>query len=89
MLTPMETEKQLAEALTIVTYDAETQLPRNLSADNVYALLELPEWRAQIRPLVDRLMQLNLHCFPGYRAIIVEYCRAYSELLKGSTADAV
>lgn len=88
MLTPMETEKQLAEALTIVTYDAETQLPRNLSADNVYALLELPEWRAQIRPLVDRLMQLNLHCFPGYRAIIAEYCRAYSELLKGGTADA-
>lgn len=89
MLTPMETEKQLNEALTILTYEKETQLPRQLSADNVYGLLALPEWRAHIHPLIERLMALNLHCFPGYRAIIAEYCRAYSELLKGATADDV
>lgn len=89
MLTPMETEKQLEEALTILLYDAEKQAPQPLNADNVYALLEQSEWRAQIPPLIERLMQLNLHCFPGYRAIIAEYCRAYNELLKGGTADDV
>lgn len=89
MLTPMETEKQLAELLTILHYDKDTQVPRAISADNVYALLELPDWRAQIKPLIERLMELNLRSFPGYRAIIIEYCRAFGDLLNGSTADDV
>ncbi len=89
MLTPMETEKQLAEVLTILHYDQETQTPRAVSADNVYALLELPEWRAKIRPCVEQLMELNLHSFPGYRAIIMEYCRAFGDLANGATPDQV
>lgn len=89
MLTPMETEKQLAEALIVLHYDKETLTPRPISADNVYDLVELPEWRAQIRPCIDRLMELNLHCFPGYRAIITEYCRALAALLDGTPTDEV
>ena len=34
-------------------------------------------------------MELNLRCFPGYRAIIMEYCRAFNDLLQGAKPDEV
>ncbi|MDO5471518.1 MAG: hypothetical protein Q4F38_09485 [Akkermansia sp.] len=89
MLTPMESENQLVEALTILWYDPETLTPHPVSADNAFALTEVPEWKTKIRPCVDRLMELNLRCFPGYRAIILEYCRALNELMSGTTPDKV
>ncbi len=88
-LTPMETEKQLAEALTVLYYNPSTRTPEPVSVDNLYALVELPDWREQMRPCVDRLMELNLRCFPGYRAILMEYARAISELLNGASPDEV
>ena len=88
-LTPMETEEQLIEALTVMYFDAETETPRPVNADDVYALTALPEWRKHMRPCVDRLTELSHRCFPGYRPIITEYCRAIGELLNGSSPDAV
>lgn len=88
-LTPMETEEQLCEALTIMEYDEVTATPRPVSADDVYALTALPDWQKQMRPCVDRLMDLSQRCFPGYRPIVTEYCRAIAELLNGASPDAV
>jgi len=89
MLTPMETEQQLKEVITILHYDKETRTSRPVSLDNVYALMEVPDWRAQMRPLSDRLLELTVHAFPGYRPIIVEYQRLIAELLNGKSADDV
>lgn len=89
MLTPMESEKALAEALTVLLYDPETLTPHPISAANVYALLEVPDWRNKIKPCIERLMELNLKCFPGYRAIIMEYCHAFNELNNGAKPDEV
>lgn len=89
MLTPTESEKQLNEALTILWYDPETLAPHPVDIANVYALVEVPDWQTKIRPCVERLMELNLRCFPGYRAIILEYCRALNELMNGATPDQV
>ncbi|MBR1978304.1 MAG: hypothetical protein IJ985_02235 [Akkermansia sp.] len=88
-LTPMETEEHLNEALTIMYYDEESATPRPVNADDVYALTATPDWRKQMRPCVERLMDLSHRCFPGYRPIITEYCRAIGELLNGATPDAV
>ena len=88
-LTPMETEEQLAEALNILLYDPETLVPRTISADDAYTLTALPDWRTKIRPCVERLMQLNLQAFPGYRPIIEEYCHAFNELMQGKGPDEV
>lgn len=88
-LTPMETEEQLNEALTVMFYDEESGTPFPVNADDVYTLSAMPEWRKQMRPCVERLMELSHRCFPGYRAIITEYCRAIGELLNGASPDAV
>lgn len=88
-MTPMETERQLTEALTVLYYNPYTRTPEPVSVDNLYALVELPDWREQMRPCIERLMELNLRCFPGYRAILMEYARAIGELLNGATPDAV
>lgn len=88
-LTPMETEKQLAEALTAIRYDEESGTPHPVSVDDLYSLTALPDWRSQMRPCVERLVELSVHCFPGYRPIITEYCRAIGELLKGASPDEV
>lgn len=89
MLTPTESEKQLAEVLTIILYDKETLQPHPISVDNIYELLELPDWKTRITPCVKKLMELHMRCFPGYRAIIMEYCRALNELAHGAKADEV
>lgn len=83
-LTPIETEKQLAEALLVTGMNKDTRVPYSVSIADVDELLKLPDWRLQMRTITDRLTELNLRCFPGYRAIIAEYIRAIGELLKGS-----
>lgn len=88
-LTPMETEEHLNEALTIMFYDEESATPLPVNADDVYTLTDVPDWRKQMRPVVERLMDLSHRCFPGYRPIITEYCRAIGELLNGASPDAV
>ena len=89
MLTPVETEQQLREAITILQYDQETRTSRPISLDNVYALLEVADWHAQMKPLVERLTELSIHAFPGYQPIIREYQHVVSELLNGKSADDV
>lgn len=88
-MTPMETEKQLSEVLTVIRYNPYTRTPEPVSVDNLYELVELPDWREQMRSCVERLMELNLRCFPGYRAILLEYGRAIDDLLNGASPDEV
>lgn len=89
MLTPMETEQQLKEAITVMQYDPETRTSRPVSLDNVYEFVKLPDWRSRLRPMMDRLLELSVHAFPGYRPVIMEYQRLIAELLNGATPDDV
>ena len=86
-LTPLESEQQLVEALTIVYFDEETQTPQSVSMDNVYALTELPEWKVRVQGNLQRLVKLNNFCFPGYRPVVQEYCRLLADLLNGGNVD--
>ena len=88
-LTPLETEKLLQEALTIISLDPETEIPRPVSMDDAYALVELPNWRKLVQPGIARLVSLSHTCFPGYRPIITEYCRVIGQLADGAHADEV
>lgn len=84
VLTPTESEKQLAEALLMTGLNRETRTPYSVSVDDVEGVLKLPDWRVQARVCVDRLSELNLRVFPGYRAIVAEYIRAIAELVSGA-----
>ena len=89
MLTPIETEKQLEEALMLTAVDKDTRVPYFVNLTDLAQTLKLPSWQALMRPCIDRLTELNLRCFPGYRAIIAEYIRAIGELLRGSAPKKV
>lgn len=84
MLTPIETEKRLAEALLFTGMEEGTRLPLSVSLTDIDKVCELPNWQQQLRPCLSRLTQLSLNAFPGYRVIISEYSRALSELMKGA-----
>lgn len=88
-LTPLESEKELSEALTIMWYDPETETPRPLSVDNVYELLKHEDWKKLIQPSIERLVALSTHCFPGYRPIVTEYCRVLADLSGGADPDSL
>lgn len=87
LLTPLESEKQLADALLLTTLNEETNIPQTTSMDNVYALLTIDDWQKRIGGNINRLTQLSLRCFPGYRPIISEYLRAIDRLAKGEDPD--
>ena len=88
-MTPLETEKMLQEALTIMYFDPETEIPRPVSLDDAYALVALPNWQKQIQPAMNQLVSLSHICFPGYRSIITEYCRIIEQLSHGAHPDDV
>ncbi len=88
-MTPLETEKMLQEALTITYFDPETQIPRPVSLDDAYALVEIPDWKKQVQPALTQLVSLSHICFPGYRSIITEYCRIIEQLSHGAHPDDV
>ncbi len=88
-LSPLETERQLAEALTLMVYDESGLQPRPMSVENTYALVKLPQWQRRAQRNIEQLMLLSQRCFPGYRLIITEYCRALAELMNGATPDEV
>ena len=88
-MAPLETEKMLQEALTIMYFDPETEVPRPVSVDDAYTLLELPNWRKLVQPAIARLVSLSYTCFPGYRSIITEYCRVIGQLADGAHPDEV
>lgn len=88
ILTPLESEKALKEALTVIHYDVETQTPRPFSAEDIYTLTRLDEWKNKLRPCISQLIQLGTRCFPGYRPIVAEYARALSDLAKTGDIDA-
>lgn len=83
-LTPLETEKQLAEALLVTGMHKDSRVPYSVSMTDVEELRKLPDWQQQLHTVTERLATLNLRSFPGYRAIISEYFRAAGELLKGT-----
>ena len=84
MLTPIETEKQLEDALMLSGINQETKLAYAVSVAQVEEMMKIPNWRQQMRRRVDALTELNTRCFPGYRVIIMEYVRAIGEMLKGA-----
>ncbi len=88
-MAPLESEKLLQEALTIMYFDPETEVPRPVSLDDAYALVALPNWQKLAQPAVERLVAMSHTCFPGYRPIITEYCRVISLLGAGEHPDAV
>lgn len=88
-LPPMESEKMLQETLTAMYYDPDTERHRPVSIDEVYALVELPDWQKLVRPAVERLLNLSHKCFPGYRPMIHEYCRIFGELANGAHPDSL
>ncbi len=88
-LSPLESERQLAEALIVMVYGEEGMLPHPMNLENTYALVKLPGWQRLVRSNIEQLMLLSQRCFPGYRLIITEYCRAIGELLNGATPDEV
>ncbi len=88
-LSPLESERQLAEALTVMVYDEQLMLPRPMNLENTYELVRLPQWQRLVRGNIEQLMALSQRCFPGYRLIITEYCRAIAELTNGATPDEV
>ncbi len=88
-LSPLETERQLTEALTAMVFEEENASPRPVDLEDTYALVQLPGWQNYVRTNMEQLVQLSYHCFPGYRLIITEYCRALAELLAGSSPDEV
>lgn len=88
-LTPLESERQLSEALTLIWYDPETETPRPIRLDNVYELLTHENWRDLVQPSIERLVGLSAFCFPDYRPIIAEYCRVIAELMNGADPDEV
>lgn len=86
-LTPLESEEQLCEALSLVYFDDELGIVRTVSLDNVYRLRELPDWQKSLKPCVERLVGLSATCFPGYRPIVIEYSRVLGDLLSGADPD--
>lgn len=87
-MSPLESEKQLAEALTVVYFDPETESARTVSIDNAYELMEVPEWESLLRPNIERLVSLSATAFPAYRQIVIEYCRVLSSLINDKDPDA-
>ena len=88
-MAPLESEKMLQEALTIMYFDPETEVPRPVSMDNAYALVELPYWQKLIEPGLERLVAMSYTCFPGYRPVVTEYCRILGQLVTGAHPDSV
>lgn len=88
-LAPLETEKMLQEALTIMHFDPVTKVPHPVMLDDAYALVEVPDWKELVQPALERLVALSHTCFPGYRPIIVEYCRIIGQLADGAHPDTV
>ncbi len=89
MLTPLETEKRLAEALIFTGMEEKTRMPIAVSLGELEEVMKLPNWQRQLRPCMSRLTKLALKAFPGYRVIISEYQRAITELMKGVQAKEV
>ena len=88
-MAPLESEKMLQEALTLMYFDPVTEVPRPVSLEDAYALAELPNWQKQVQPNITRLVALSHTCFPGYRPIITEYCRIIGQLVTGTHPDEV
>lgn len=89
MLTPIETEKRLAEALLFTGMEEETHLPISKSLGELAEVMKIPNWQQQLRSCMARLTQLSLNAFPGYRVIISEYQRAITELVRGRSEEEV
>lgn len=88
-LTPLETEKRLAEALMVTGMREGSRTPYTVSITQLQELKKLPDWRRQAQNCTDVLTELNMRCFPGYRFIIMEYVRAIGELLNNAEDEKV
>ncbi len=83
LLTPLETERRLNEALTFTGVQEGTRLPLTVSLHQLEEFERLPDWREQLYPCMMKLTRLNLTAFPGYRAIISEYLNIVTRMANG------
>lgn len=70
-----ETEKRLQEALTLVSYDADTRTTTTFPLDNLDRASDLPDLNRQLSNVSGSLLSLSRRSFPSYRAVIVEYAK--------------
>ncbi len=85
LLTPLETEKRLNEALTFTGVQSGTRLPLTVNLHQLEQFEQLPDWRNQLYPCMTKLTRLNLTAFPGYREIISEYLNIVTRMANGSS----
>lgn len=83
LLTPLETERRLNEALTFTGVREGTRLPLSINLHRLGQLTKQPNWQRQLYPCMVKLSQLNLIAFPGYRVIISEYSDIIMRLANG------
>ncbi len=83
-LTPIETEKRLADALLLTGMDEESHLPISKNLEDLDEVQKLAHWQQLLRTCLSRLTKLSLNAFPGYEVMISEYQRALTELMKGT-----
>lgn len=70
-----ETEKHLQEALTLVSYDADTRTTATFPLDDLDRATALPDLDRQLVNISGSLLNLSRRSFPDYRGIIVEYAK--------------
>lgn len=85
VLTPLETERRLNEALTFTGVLPGTRLPLSVNLHQLDEFEQLPDWRKQLYPCMTKLTRLNLTAFPGYRAMISEYLNIIARMINGTT----
>lgn len=88
-MTPLETEERLLDALRMTFVDPESGVPEQISLDDAYRVVQMPDWKSQILPIPQALSAMSVRCFPTYRPFIMEYVRAINLLLKNEAPDEV
>lgn len=78
-----ETERRLAEALILMSYDPETRRSTPVSFDDIQAVLKITDWKDQLTSNLQQLSRLSVRCFPSYSPLILEYSRLMMEMRKG------
>ncbi len=86
---PLASEESLANALIVTYVDEESRQVRQVSFDDIYNFVKIPNYEKLLPRLQNRLIRIGVYSFPGYRPIITEYRRAIAFLEAGKEADEI
>ncbi len=86
---PLASEESLATALIVTYFDEESRQVRQVSFDDIYNFVKIPNYKKLIPNLQNRLIRIGVYAFPGYRPIITEYRRAAAFLEAGNEVDEI